>query len=103
MSGSFHFSFFGHSDRETKKISCHFQPKCGFFYTENGHFEQKTKNGMNPTQHNLLLKYGSEEMGSSLCKCSILMGFFMSKKLERIRSELLSEDKITNLLGFLTK
>ena len=50
-----------------------------------------------------LLKYGSEEKGSSLCKCSILLGFFMSKKLERLRSELLSEDKITNLLGFLTK
>ena len=42
-------------------------------------------------------------MGSSLCKCSIFLGFFMSKKLERLRSELLSEDKITNLLGFLTK
>jgi hypothetical protein len=26
----------------------------------------------------------------------------MSKKQERLRSELLSEDKITNLLGFLT-
>ena len=50
-----------------------------------------------------LLKYRSEEKGSSLCKCSILLGFFMSKKLERLRSELLSEDKITNLLGFLTK
>ena len=50
-----------------------------------------------------LLKYGSEEKGSSLCKCSILLGFFMSKKLERLRSELLSEDKITNLLSFLTK
>ena len=49
------------------------------------------------------LKYGSEEKGSSLCKCSILLGFSMSKKLERLRSELLSEDKITNLLGFLTK
>ena len=49
------------------------------------------------------LKYGSEEKGSSLCKCSILLGFFMSKKLERLRSEILSEDKITNLLGFLTK
>ena len=49
------------------------------------------------------LKYGSEEKGSSLCKCSILLGSFMSKKLERLRSELLSEDKITNLLGFLTK
>jgi hypothetical protein len=27
----------------------------------------------------------------------------MSKKLERLRSELLSEDKITNLLGFFDK
>ena len=50
----------------------------------------------------LILKYRSEEKGSSLCKCSILLGFFMSKKLERLRSELLSEDKITNLLGSLT-
>ena len=40
------------------------------------------------------LKYGSEEKGSSLHKCSIL---------KKLRSELLSEDKITNLLGFLTK
>ena len=48
------------------------------------------------------LKYESEEKGSSLCKCSILLGFFMSKKLERLCSELLSEDKITNLLVFLT-
>ena len=50
-----------------------------------------------------LLKYGSEEKGSSLYKCSSLLGFILSKKLERLRSELLSEDKITNLLGFLTK
>ena len=49
------------------------------------------------------LKYGSEEKDSSLCKCYILLGFFMSKKQERLRSELLQEDKITNLLGFLTK
>ena len=49
------------------------------------------------------LKYGSEEKGSLLCRCSILLGFIMSKKQERLRSELLSEDKITNLLGFLTK
>ena len=50
----------------------------------------------------LLPKYGSEEKGSSLCRCSSLLGFIMSKKQERLRSELLSEDKITNLLGFLT-
>ena len=49
-----------------------------------------------------ILKYGSDEKGSSFCKCSILLGFIMSKKQERLRSELLSEDKITNLLGFLT-
>ena len=52
---------------------------------------------------NSSLKYGSEEKGSLLCKCSILLGFFMSKKLERLRSELLSEDKITNLFGFFTR
>ena len=40
----------------------------------------------------LLLKYGSKEKDSSLCKCSSFLGFFMSKKLERLRSELLSED-----------
>ena len=51
---------------------------------------------------NKVLKYGSEEKGSSLCKCSIFLGFLMSKKQERLRSELLSEHKITNLLGFLT-
>ena len=44
-----------------------------------------------------ILKYGSEEKGSSLCRYSILLGFIMSKKQERLRSELLSEDKITNL------
>ena len=48
----------------------------------------------------LLSKYGSEEKGSALCKCSILLGFFKTKKLETLRSELLSEVKITNLLGF---
>ena len=62
---------------------------------------------LNPAHHTvsldtILLKYRSEEKGSSLCKCSILLSFFfMSKKQERLRSELLSEDKITNLLGFL--
>jgi hypothetical protein len=30
---------------------------------------------------NTVLKYGSEEKGSSLCKCSILLGFIMSKNL----------------------
>ena len=49
-----------------------------------------------------VLKYGSGEKVPSFCKCSILLGFIMSKKQERLRSELLSEDKITNLLVFLT-
>ena len=30
---------------------------------------------------NGFLKYGSEEKGSSLCRCSILLGFIMSKNL----------------------
>ena len=48
------------------------------------------------------LEYASEEKGSSFCKCSIFLGFIMSKKQETLRSELLSEDKITNLLVFVT-
>ena len=55
------------------------------------------------TLKHFLLKYGSEEKGSSFYRCSSFLGFVLSKKLERLRSELLSEDKITNLLGFLTK
>ena len=43
------------------------------------------------------LKYGSEEKGSWFYKCSTFLGFITSKKQERLRSELLSEDKITNL------
>ena len=45
-----------------------------------------------------ILKYGSEEKGSSLCRCSILLGSIMSKKQERLRSELLSEDKIFDII-----
>ena len=48
------------------------------------------------------LKYGSEEKGSSFCKCSILLGFIMSKKQAGLCSELLLEDKIPNFLVFLT-
>ena len=68
-----------------------------WFFFVFGHFDQKMKTGMNSA-----LKYGSEEKGSWFYKCSILLGFIMSKNQERLRSELLSEDKITNLLGFLT-
>ena len=50
----------------------------------------------------VVLKMYSEEMIPSFHECSPLLGFIMSKKQERLRSELLSEDKITNLLGFLT-
>ena len=48
----------------------------------------------------ILLKMYSEETIPSFHECSPLLGFIMSKKQERLRSELLSEDKITNLLGF---
>ena len=48
------------------------------------------------------LKYESDEKGSWFYKRSILLGFIMSKKQERLRSVLLSEDRITNLKGFLT-
>ena len=60
------------------------------------------KFGSNRLQY-VVLKYGSEEKGSWFYRCSILLGFIMSKKQGRLCSELLSEDKITNLLGFLTK
>ena len=68
-----------------------------------GTFMQLPKNNMQSRAvQPCTLKYGSEEKGSSLCKCSIFLDFLMSKKQERLRSELLSEHKITNLLGFLT-
>ena len=46
------------------------------------------------------LKYGSEEKGSSLYKCSILLGFILSKK--RKMFEILSSDKSSerNLSSF---
>ena len=46
------------------------------------------------------LKYGSEEKGSSLCKCSILLGFILSKKPKRF--VILSSDKSSerNLSSF---
>ena len=31
----------------------------------------------------MTLKYGSEEKGSSFCKCSILLGLIMSKKIKK--------------------
>ena len=48
------------------------------------------------------LKMASQEKIYLFYECSPLLGFIMSKKQERLRSELSSEDKITNLLGFLT-
>ena len=58
-----------------------------------------TEQNLVPTQ---ILKMYSEETIPSFHECLPLLGFIMSKKQERLRSELLSEDKITNLLGFLT-
>ena len=48
------------------------------------------------------LKYGSQERNYLFYECSPLLGFIMPKKQERLRSELLSEDKIIYLLVFLT-
>ena len=50
----------------------------------------------------LELKMASQEKNYLFYECLPLLGFIMSKKQERLRSELLSEDKITNLLVFLT-
>ena len=69
---------------------------------DNKKFSMYQKKDLYVSSKNSLLKYGYEEKGSSFCKCSNLLGFIMSKQQERLRSELLSEDKITNLLGFLT-
>ena len=49
-----------------------------------------------------VLKYSSQERNYLFYECSPLLGFITSKKQERLRSELLSEGKITNLLVFLT-
>jgi hypothetical protein len=59
-----------------------------------------TKNGAGSFHFPRRLKTGSEKIVCRLCRFSILLGFIMSKKQERLHSELLSEDKITNLLGF---
>ena len=48
------------------------------------------------------LKYSSQERNYLFYECSPHLGFIMSKKQERLHSELLSEGKITNLLVFLT-
>ena len=36
---------------EKRKNQLLFLAKMWIFHTEKGHFDQKTKNGMNPTQH----------------------------------------------------
>ena len=55
-----------------------------------------------PSAWSISLKTRSEKILYWFCRFSILLGLIMSKKQERLRSELLSEDKITNLLVFLT-
>ena len=87
-----------------KKTSVFFKnyQRCYFliFIGESWHFPSQSKVCSMYTKN--ILKYGSEEKGSWLYRCSPLLGFIMSKKQARLRSELLSEDKITNLLVFLT-
>ena len=49
-----------------------------------------------------LLKYGSGEKGSSLCKCSILLGFIMSNNLRGLWFYLLIKVQNATSLVFLT-
>ena len=49
-----------------------------------------------------LLKYGSEEKGSSLCRCSILLGFIMSKNLRGLWFYLLIKVQNATSLVLLT-
>ena len=42
------------------------------------------KVGTYSTLIKVVLKYGSEEKGSSFCKCSVLQGFIMSKKTREV-------------------
>ena len=51
---------------------------------------------------NAWLKYGSEKKGSSLCRCSILLGFIMSKNLRGLWFYLLIKVENTTSLVFLT-
>jgi hypothetical protein len=48
------------------------------------------------------LKYGSEEKGSSLCRCSILLGFIVSKNLRGLWFCLLIKVQNATSLVFLT-
>ena len=50
-----------------------------------------------------VLKYGSEEKGSSLCKCSTLLGYIMSKNLKVLWFYLLIKVQNATSLVFLTK
>ena len=50
----------------------------------------------------LYLKYGSEVKGSSLCRCSILIGFIMSKNLRGLWFYLLIKVQKATSLVFLT-
>ena len=49
-----------------------------------------------------LVKYGSEEKGSSLCKCSIFLGFIMSKNLRGLWFYVLIKVQNATSLVFLT-
>ena len=52
--------------------------------------------------HSEPLKYGSEEKSSSFCKCSILLGFIMSKKLRGLWFYLLIKVQNATSIVFLT-
>ena len=61
------------------------------FFWQKGHYQIENT-----------LKYGSEEKGSSFCKCSILLGFIVSKKLRGLWFYLLIKVQNATSLVFLT-
>ena len=77
---------------------------CSFFYAKIKKVPFDKKLWLNLSQQtnhmnsSYLLKYGSKEKGSSLYKCSIILGFILSKK----RFVILSSDKSSerNLFSF---
>ena len=71
-----------------------------FFYEKKSTYKIVSLFSLRPFKW--LLKTGSDKIIYWLGKFYFLLGFIMSKTQERLRSELWLQDKITNLLCFLT-
>ena len=74
-------------------------PRIGEFHL---HFTFPRSFSISITFQSSTLKYGSEEKGSSLCRCSILLGFIMSKNLRGLWFYLLIKVQNATSLVFLT-